>query len=76
MAIAALNINLDYNQIVNLVKQLSVRDRIRLSRELTKDTLVTEMQYYLDRFRTNELSEKEILSEVESVRQDIYDQKK
>ena len=65
-------LNLNYNQILSLVRQLPVRTQLRLGRILTKDATRAELKYFLETFRTDELSEEDILSEVQQVRKERH----
>lgn len=73
---SALEINLSYNQILSLVKQLSVKQKIKLTKELEKESIGSKLSELLTTFKTDELDEKTINEEVEIVRQQIYDEKK
>ena len=61
-------LNLNYSQILSLVKQLPTRTQLRLGRILTKDATKAELEHFLETFRTDELSEEDILAEVKQVR--------
>lgn len=65
-------LNLNYSQILSLVKQLPVRTQLRLGRVLTKEATQAELEHFLSVFKTDELSEEEILSEVKQVRRERY----
>ena len=65
-------LNLNYNQILSLVRQLPVRTQLRLGRILTKDATRAELEYFLETFKTDELSEEDILSEVQQVRKERH----
>ena len=69
-------LNLNYSQILSLVKQLPMRTQLRLGRILTKDATQEELEYFLDTFKTDELSEEDILSEVKQVRRERYARRK
>ena len=69
-------ISLTYNQVLSLVKQLPQQQKNKLTKELEKDSIGTELSMLLDAFRTDELSLDTIDKEVEIVRQQIYDSKK
>lgn len=68
-------LNLSYNQILGLVKQLPLRSRLKLGKELTKEATETELKHFLDAFRTDEISEEDILSEVKQVRKERYEKR-
>ncbi|MDO4163111.1 MAG: hypothetical protein Q4D56_01815 [Bacteroides sp.] len=69
-------LNLSYNQILSLVKQLPTRTQLRLGQTLTREATRTELNHFLDSFRTDELSEEDILAEVKQVRKELYEQRK
>ena len=71
----AYKIPANYSQVLKLVKQLSSRDKIRLSKELAKETVETRLNRLLESFRTDELSEDTITEEVEKVRAEIHARK-
>lgn len=68
-------LNLSYNQILGLVKQLPVRSRLKLGKELTKEATEIELKHFLDAFHTDEISEEDILSEVKQVRKERYEKR-
>lgn len=72
----AYKISLNYNQILDLVKQLPKKDKARLSKELAKDVIDTRLTRLLNSFSTNELNEEMINQEVENVRAEIYAKKR
>lgn len=69
-------LNLNYNQILSLVKQLPTRMQLRLGRILTKDATEAELEHFLEMFKTDELSEEDILAEVKQVRKERYARRK
>jgi predicted DNA-binding protein YlxM (UPF0122 family) len=72
----AMQINITYDQILSLVKQLPRQQKIELTKELEKESIDTQLSSLLNAFHTDELSLKTIDEEVEIVRQQIYDRKK
>jgi len=70
------NISLSYNQIRELVRQLPKKDKVRLGQELAKEAKDQRLSRLLKSFRTDELTQEDIDKEVESVRAEIYAQKK
>jgi hypothetical protein len=73
---AALQIDLTFEQILSIVKQLPRQQKIKLSKELEKEGIETKLSSLLNTFRTDELSLETLTEEVESVRQEIYAQQK
>jgi len=69
-------LTLSYNQILDLVQQLPARSQLRLGRTLTKEATRTELTHFLDTFRTDKISEEDILSEVKQVRKKRYASRK
>lgn len=65
-------VNLNYYQILQIVKQLPVDDKIRLSKELEKDDINSKLTRLLKAFKTNELNDEIINRECESVREKLY----
>ncbi len=72
----ALQINLTFEQILSMVKQLPSNQKIKLSKELEKEAIDSKLTRLLKTFRTKELDLNTITEEVESVRQEIYDREK
>lgn len=70
------NMNLSFSQILELVRNLPGEQKIKISRELEKETIGSKLTELLTAFRTDKLSMNEITSEVEQVRQDLYDKRK
>ena len=69
-------LNLNYSQILSLVKQLPTRTQLRLGRILTKDATEAELEHFLEAFKTDELCEEDILAEVKQVRKERYARRK
>lgn len=67
------DIKLSFSQILELVKNLPGEQKIKISRELEKETIGSKLSELLTAFRTDKLSMSEITSEVELVRKDLYD---
>lgn len=72
----ALQIDLTFEQILSVVKQLPRKQKLLLTRELEKEAIETKLSRLLKEFRTKELDSKTITEEVEIVRQAIYDKQK
>ncbi|MEP0365537.1 MAG: hypothetical protein ABJN36_08645 [Cyclobacteriaceae bacterium] len=69
------NMDLTFSQILELVRNLPGEQKIKISRELEKETIGSKLTELLTAFRTDKLSLNEITSEVEQVRQDLYDKR-
>ena len=65
-------ISLNFEQILELVKQLPPADKLRLSKELEKETRDRKLTELLETFKTDELDLNTINEEVETVRVEIY----
>jgi len=72
----ALQIDVTFDQILSMVKQLSRQQKIKLSKELEKEVIDSKLTRLLKTFKTKELDLETINAEVESVRQEIYDKQK
>ena len=72
----ALQVDITYNQVLALVKQLPKKEKIKLTKELEKEGIETKLSGLLKTFRTKDLSIKTINEEVEIVRQQIYESQK
>jgi hypothetical protein len=73
---AALHVDLTFDQVLALVRQLPRQEKIRLTRELEKEGIETKLSGLLETFRTEELSLDTINEEAEIVRQQMYDNQK
>ena len=69
------NMNLSFSQILELVRNLPGEQKIKISKELEKETIGSKLTELLTAFRTDKLSMNEITAEVEQVRQDLYDKR-
>lgn len=72
----ALQIDITFEQILSMVRQLPRKQKIKLTKELEKEVIDTKLSRLLKSFKTNELDEKTITEEVESVRKEIYEKQK
>jgi hypothetical protein len=70
------DMNLSFTQILELIRNLPGEQKIKISQELEKETIGSRLTELLTEFRTDKLSMKEITSEVEQVRQELYDKRK
>lgn len=71
----ALEIDLSFDQILSIVRQLSKEDKIKLTQELEKEAIESRLSRVLKSFRTDELDLSTVNEEVEIVRKEIYDEK-
>jgi hypothetical protein len=72
----ALQIDLTFDQILAMVRQLPKQQKIKLTKELEKEAIDTKLSRLLKTFRTKDLGLKTITEEVENVRQEIYDKRR
>ncbi|MBS1572598.1 MAG: hypothetical protein JST62_09415 [Bacteroidetes bacterium] len=72
----ALQIDLTFDQILSIIRQLPKQQKIKLTKELEKEAIDSKLSRLLKTFRTKELDLKTIANEVETVRQEIYDKQK
>ena len=70
------NIDLGFDQILDLVRQLPKKEKIRLSKELEREIIGTKLTALLKAFKTNDLDQETINKEVEIVRTELYAQSK
>ena len=61
-------IDISYNQILYLIQQMPVRSQLRLGKALTRQNIRAELDQFLETFRTDEISEEDIMAEVKAVR--------
>jgi hypothetical protein len=61
-------LELSYNEILKLIKSLSIDDKIQLEKELEKETLKLRAKRLSDRISKNKITMEEIVSEVKATR--------
>ena len=66
------NIDLEFDQILDLVRQLPKKEKIRLSKELEREIVNAKLTSLLKAFRTDSLDQETIDSQVEIVRTELY----
>jgi hypothetical protein len=66
------NIDLGFDQILDLVKQLPRKEKLRLSKELEREIIDAKLTALLKAFKTDELDLATITKEVEIVRTELY----
>jgi hypothetical protein len=67
-------LSLDFEQILNLVRQLPSVEQEKIRQEIDKANREQKLNSFLADFHTDEIGLAEITAEVESVRSDIYRQ--
>ena len=68
-------IDISYNQMMLLLQQMPVRSQLRIGKALTRQNIRAELNHFLETFRTDELSETDIMAEVKAVRRKRYAKK-
>lgn len=66
------NIDLGFDQILDLVRQLPKKEKIRLSKELEREIIDVKLTSLLKAFKTDDLDQETINREVEIVRTELY----
>jgi hypothetical protein len=72
----SLQIDLTFDQILSLVKQLPRKEKLKLSRELEKEVVDSKLSKILSKLKTDDLDLNIVAEEAEHVRKDIYDKGK
>lgn len=72
----ALQIDITFEQILSMVRQLPIQQKVKLTKELEKEAIDSKLSRLLTTFKTKDLDLKTINKEVESVRQEIYEKQK
>ena len=67
-------LSLDFEQILNLVRQLPSVEQEKIRHEIEKANREQKLNLFLADFHTDEISLAEITAEVEAVRSDFYTQ--
>ncbi|MFH1005325.1 MAG: hypothetical protein V1781_07525 [Bacteroidota bacterium] len=76
MNVGSLQISLSFDQLLNLIRQLPIKEKVKLSKELAKESLGIRLTRLLNSFKTDELSFETITEEVEEVRSELYEKRK
>lgn len=74
MNLQTYQLSLDFEQILNLVRQLPSVEQEKIRQEIEKVNREQKLNSFLTDFHTDEISLAEINAEVEAVRSDIYRQ--
>ncbi len=72
----AMQIDITYEQILSMVRQLPRQQKIKLTKELEKEAIDSKLSRLLKTFKAEDLDLKTITEEVESVRQEIYEKQR
>lgn len=70
-----LQVDVTFDQILSMVKQLSRQQKLKLTKELEKELVDSRLSRLLKTFKTEDLTLETIDLEVERVRQEIYESK-
>ena len=76
MKTGTLNIDLGFDQILDLVRQLPKKEKIRVSKELEREIMNTKLTALLKAFKTDGLDQETINKEAEIVRAELYTKSK
>ncbi|MFO7825395.1 MAG: hypothetical protein R6V72_15760 [Cyclobacterium sp.] len=72
----AIQIDLTFDQIMSIVRQLPKNQKIKLTQELEKEVIGSKLSHLLKSLRTDKLDLDTITEEVEIVRQELYAKQK
>jgi hypothetical protein len=72
----ALQVDITFDQVLALVRQLPTKEKKKLTKELEKEGIESKLSRLLKTFRTKELSLDIVNEEVEIVRKQMYERKK
>lgn len=72
----AIQIDLTFDQIMAIVRQLPKNQKIKLTQELEKEVVGSKLSHLLKSFNTDDLDLDTITEEVEIVRQELYAKQK
>ena len=67
------NIELSFNEILKLIKSLSIDDKILLEQELERETLTLRSERLSERIKENKITMDEIVDDVKPVRRSRYE---
>ena len=75
MSSTSYSAQLSFSQILSLLKQLPVRQKLKIAKELEKDVIDSKLTSLLESFKTDEINLDTIDSEVNEVRKQLYEKK-
>lgn len=67
-------VNFTYDQMYNMVMQLSYNERMRMSRDVIKQSRIDAFRELMLNERPTELNDETILAECKAARQELYNQ--
>jgi|GEM_PF-776362 len=62
------NFPFTFNDVLKLIKSFSIEDKVRLEKELEKETLIYRAQKLSERIKINEITMGDVVNEVASYR--------
>jgi aromatic ring hydroxylase len=72
MQTQTLNINIDFKQLLNIIGQCDITQKIKIAEALEKETYAVRFKQLLSELSKNDLTLDEITKEVETVRSKRY----
>jgi hypothetical protein len=66
------SVDIGFNQILDLIRKLPKKEKMRLSKELERDIINSKLTELLKAFKTDKLDQDLIDKEVETVRAELY----
>lgn len=74
--LSSLNLNIEFNQLLTLIKQCDVNQKLAIVKAIEKDTFKIRFKELIDELKVNDITIDEINEEVELVRKERYNSKK
>ena len=72
MQAQTLNINIDFKQLLNIIRQCDIKQKIKIAETLDKETYAVRFKQLISELSENDLTMNEITKEVETVRSKRY----
>ena len=70
-----INLSLSYSQLLSILKQLNIEQKIVIEKELEKDTLLVRAKKISETIKKNTLTMDDIIKEVKQTRKERYEKK-
>jgi hypothetical protein len=74
--LSSLNLNIEFNQLLTVIKQCDVNQKLAIVKAIEKDTFKIRFKELIDELKVNDITIDEINEEVEIVRKERYNSKK
>lgn len=74
--LSSLKLNIEFNQLLTLIKQCDVNQKLAIVKAIEKDTFKIRFKELIDELKANDITIDEINEEVELVRKERYNSKK